>query len=271
MAVTSDKSRRKLDPWAWVTRGAGHQLHLKSWATLTHPTAAVMSPSRQRMAGHQVIGMFPARQRLDAIEPGSNVLVRRCDIEAELVRRIIEIGDEREVGDGGPIAENVRPRGKPLVENSERVVDAPLEEGKHRRIARRLGEAAQEAIGAEESIDLLIVEDHPAQRFELLVLALRLELARAPGEVGEAHARLTELLAAVHQHRYLAHLVDVGTIFGCPWHTLGEKVDVDGLPVGADQIEHEGNAVGVARLGKAIELVFGHGLLDAMMREDPRA
>ena len=32
---------------------------------------------RQRMAGHQVVGMFPAGQRLDAIEPGGDVLVRR--------------------------------------------------------------------------------------------------------------------------------------------------------------------------------------------------
>jgi hypothetical protein len=42
------------------------------------------------MSGHQIVGMFPARQRLDAIEPGGDVLVLGGDIEAELLGRIVQ-------------------------------------------------------------------------------------------------------------------------------------------------------------------------------------
>src|SRR5215470_19222418 len=94
------------------------------------------SPSRQRMAGHQVVGMLPARQRLDALEPGGDVLVLAGDVEAELFRRIIEIGNERKVGDGGAVADNVGPSGEPLVENAKRIVDASLEKGEHGGVAR---------------------------------------------------------------------------------------------------------------------------------------
>ena len=41
----------------------------------------------------------------------------------------------------------------------------------------RLGEVLQEAIGTEKAVDLLVVENDPAQRFEPLVLALGPELA----------------------------------------------------------------------------------------------
>jgi hypothetical protein len=50
--------------------------------------------SRQWMARHQLIGMFPAGQRLDARKPIRNVLVLRSDIKAELFRRIIKISDQ---------------------------------------------------------------------------------------------------------------------------------------------------------------------------------
>jgi hypothetical protein len=69
---------------------------------------------------------------------------------------------------------------------------------------------------------------------------------------------LGELLAAVHQHRHLAHLVDVGAIFGRALLAFSEEIDPDRLPVGADQIEHERGAISVAGLGEAVELVFGH-------------
>ena len=69
------------------------------------------------------------------------------------------------------------PSGQPLVDDGEIAVDAPFQERHHRRIAARACEILQKAIRPEKAVDLLIVEDDPAQRFELLVLALRLELA----------------------------------------------------------------------------------------------
>ena len=86
-----------------------------------------------------------------------------------------------------------------------------------------------------------------------------LELAGALGEIGQDHAGLGELLAAVHQHRHFAHLVDLGAVLRRARLAALEEIDVDRLPVGADQIEHQRGAIGVAGLGEAIELVFGHG------------
>ena len=84
--------------------------------------------------------------------------------------------------------------GEPLVDDGEIAVDAALEERHHRRIAGGLGEVLQEAVRPEKAVDLLVVEDDPAQRFEPLVLALGLEFAGALGEIGQDHAGLGELL-----------------------------------------------------------------------------
>ena len=77
-------------------------------------------------------------------------------------------------------------------------------------------EILQEPVRPEESVDLLVVEDDPAQRLKLLVLALRPELAGELGEIGQDHARLRELLVAVHEHRHFAHLVDFGAVLRGP-------------------------------------------------------
>jgi hypothetical protein len=42
----------------------------------------------------------------------------------------------------------------------------------------------------------------------------------------------------MNQDRHLAHFVDVLQIFRRALHRLTEEVDVDRLPVGADEIEH---------------------------------
>ena len=86
----------------------------------------------------------------------------------------------------------------------------------------------------------------------------RLELAGALGEIGEDHARLGELLGAVHQHRHFAHLVDLGAVLRRARLAALEEIDIDRLPVGADQIEHQRGAIGIAGLGEAVELIFGH-------------
>ena len=62
-----------------------------------------------------------------------------------------------------------------------RMANAPMratfEEFEHGRVAERLGEIAQEAVGAETAADLLIVEDDPAQGFQPLVFAARQEFS----------------------------------------------------------------------------------------------
>src|SRR5262249_40171550 len=138
------------------------------WTRGSSPRVTHESSARQRMARHQVVGMLPARQRFDAIEPNRDVLVVGGDVEAEFLCRIVEISDQREIGDGRARAEQEGPRREPLVEDGDVVVDASLEEREHGRIARRFGETPQEAIGPEKAVDLLIVEDDPAQRLEPL-------------------------------------------------------------------------------------------------------
>ena len=210
--------------------------------------------------------MLPARQRLDAIEPGGDVLVLGRDVEAELLGRIIHVGDQRQVRDGRPRPEHEIARRQPLVDDRQIAVDPPLEEGEHGRVAGRPGEKAQEPVGPEIAVDLLIVEDDPAQRLEPLVLALRRKLAGVLRQIGQDDARLAELAGAMHQHRHLAHLVDVGPVVGRALLALDEKVDPDRLPVGADEIEHQGDPIGIAGLGEAVELVLGHVMLPRCRR-----
>ncbi len=91
--------------------------------------------------------------------------------------RIIEITRERDIGDGRVIADDERRTRQPLVENAERVVDPALQERHRARIAGGFGEVAQEAIRPEIAVELLVVEDDPAQRFQPLVFGERMEFA----------------------------------------------------------------------------------------------
>src|SRR5215469_3531589 len=144
--------------------------------------------------------MRPTGKRFDAAEPGGNVLVLRSYVEAEFLRRVVEVADEREVGDGRLRPDDVAAAGEPLVQYSEHVVDSPLEEFQHRRMAWRLRQRAQEAVRPDIAADLLIVEDDPAQRFEAVVLTARLKFAGALGEIGQDHAGLGEFLVAMNEH-----------------------------------------------------------------------
>ena len=158
----------------------------------------------------------------------------------------------------GSDAENVRPAGEALVDDAERIVDAAFEKFHHRRMAGGFGKIAQEAIRPEKAVDLLIVENDPAQRFEPLVLAARQEFFGMLGEIGQDHAGLRQRLAAMNEHRHFAHLVDAAAPFRRALHAFAEEVDEHRLPIGADQIEHQRGAVGVAGLGEAVQLIFGH-------------
>ena len=64
----------------------------------------------------------------------------------------------------------------------------------------------------------------------------------------------------MHEHRHLAHLVDVGPVGRRALLALDEEVDPDRLPVGADEIEHQRDPIRIAGLGEAVELVLGHVL-----------
>jgi hypothetical protein len=97
--------------------------------------------------------MLPPRQCLDAAEPSGDVLVLGCNVEAEFLGRIVEIGDQREVRDSRTLAEHIGPRRKPSVENPKAVVDTALEKCEHGGIAGRPRQCAQKAIGPEESVN----------------------------------------------------------------------------------------------------------------------
>src|SRR4051812_18938580 len=101
-----------------------------------------------------------------------------ADVEAEFLDRIVEVAGERDVRDGRPVAEQEFVPLEPLVDDAQIAVDAALEERKHCGIPRWLGEVFQEPVRTEKTIDLLIVEDDPAQGFELFLLALREIFAR---------------------------------------------------------------------------------------------
>src|SRR6516225_2978231 len=78
------------------------------------------------------------------------------------------------------------------------------------------------------------------------------------GEVSENNPRLAQFSRAVCEHRHFAHFIDFGAIFRCARFAALEKIDIDGLPIGADQIEHKRGAVRVPGLSEAVELIFRH-------------
>ena len=127
--------------------------------------------------------MRPARHRLDAVEPGADVFVLRGNVKAELVGRVVKIAGHGNIGDGRLGAQQVRVARQSLVDDRERAEGAAFEEVHDNRVAERLGEVAQKAVGAEIAADLLIVEDDPAQGFEPIVFAARQEFSRMASEI----------------------------------------------------------------------------------------
>ena len=202
--------------------------------------------------------MRPAGQRFDALAPRADSRVVLADVEAEFLGRIMEVARKRYVRDGRPLAEHEFAAFEPLAHDAKIAVDAALEERQHGRIARRLGEVLQEAVWPEKSIDLLIIEDDPAQRFQLFLFTLRQIFPRPLRQIIQDHAGLAELLPAMHQHRRFAHFVDLCAVLRRA-RLAAEEFYLDRLPVGTDQIEHQRGSIGVAGLGETIKLIFGHG------------
>lgn len=87
------------------------------------------------------------------------------NIEAELFRRIIKVGGHRNIGDRRFVADQILATAQPLVDDRKVVVDASFQERKDSRIALRFGKAFQKTEWTQKSVDLLIVEDDPAQCF----------------------------------------------------------------------------------------------------------
>src|SRR5437868_300061 len=102
-----------------------------------------------------------------------------ADVEAEFFDRVKQISGERDVRDGGPLAEQEFAGLKSLVDDAEIAVDAASKKCVDSGIGWRLHPVPQKTIGSQKSVDLLIVEDDPAQRFQLFILALRQVFARA--------------------------------------------------------------------------------------------
>src|ERR1700730_5282337 len=109
----------------------------------------------QRMARHQLIGMLPSRQRLDALHEGADRRIVLGDVEAEFVCRVIEVGDERDVRDGWPRAEEEGGACEPLVDDREIVAEAALQERLRAGIARER-KIPQETVRSEKAVDLLV-------------------------------------------------------------------------------------------------------------------
>ena len=61
------------------------------------------------MPRHEIVGMLPARQRLDPVEPSGDVFVLGGNIETELLGRIVEVGCQGKVGDGRALEQNEPP------------------------------------------------------------------------------------------------------------------------------------------------------------------
>src|SRR5262249_34991194 len=98
----------------------------------------------------------------------------------------------------------------------------------------------------------------PAQRFVALPVVARGELVGHLGQIEQDCTRLREGLAARFQNRRLAHLVDALAPLRVSRRAF-EEIDERRLPVEPGAIQIERDLVGVSGLGKAMELVFGHG------------
>src|SRR5213082_3557702 len=101
---------------------------------------------RNRVPRHQIVGMLPPRQRLDALAPGGDRRMLLGYVEAEFLRRVVEVPGERHVRDSWPLAEEEFAAFEPLVDDGEIAVDAPLEEGEHGWVAGGLREVLQKPV-----------------------------------------------------------------------------------------------------------------------------
>src|SRR5262249_37651902 len=104
---------------------------------------------------------------------------------------------------------------------------------------------------------LVVVEQHPAQDFELLVFRAAAELARAFGEIREDHTALGEPLALVLEDRHFTLLVDVAAE-AVGTRLAVEIIDGPAFPIAAAEAQHQRRLVRVARFPEAIQAILSH-------------
>ena len=133
---------------------------------------------RQRMAGHQRVGMHPAAARRGSAS--SQAAMRRIGrpVDADLLGPE-QVAAERQVGDRQPVADDVR-RPARCASSTPHAVSARAR--RNRRAPpgrRRRRERAQEAQRRRVARELVVVPEQPAQDLAPLVVVARAEAARA--------------------------------------------------------------------------------------------
>src|SRR5688572_33198015 len=170
------------------------------WRRIVSSTACSMSDSPstlQRMARHQLIGMHPAGQGLDALEPCLDER-KLAPAYAELVRPV-QVAAQREIGDGRLPSGDEGAHLEVLVENDERGLDARAQELGHRRLSGFL-EVNEETQRGDVAGELVVVPEDPAQNFASLVFVLPAEFFEYRDQIIEDHPGLRKAPVAVLEH-----------------------------------------------------------------------
>src|SRR6185503_9440091 len=199
------------------------------------------------MAGHQLVGMNPSRERADALEPRADARIVAPRYPEFLGP--VQIAAHREVGDARLVPHREVALREMPVEDPERGLDASAQELVHLRLAD-FRERDHPAQGRDVARELVVVPEDPAQHLELV---LALEFTEVIRQVVQDHAGLREALALVLEHRRFAHLVDLRAVLGLARLAV-EEVDEARLPFGAAELQRQRGLIAVARLGKAVEL-----------------
>src|SRR5687768_5244958 len=192
------------------------------WRRMVSSTACSIGLPLQRMAGHQLVGMHPAGKRADTVEPRADARVI-APRYAELVRPV-QVAAHRDVGNRGFLAHRIIILQKVRIENPQCGLDAPAQELRYRRLTRFL-ELDEKAQGRDVACELVVVPQDPAQHLQLV---FALKFREVLGEVMKDHPGLRQALAAVLQHRHLAHLVNSAVLGGA--RLAAEEVDEARLP-----------------------------------------
>src|SRR5262245_49944882 len=209
------------------------------------------------MAGHQLVGMHPARQGLDALEPRSDGGIV-APAYAELVGKV-QVSARRNVDDGRRAADDEFLALQAQFQDGERAVHAPAKKLGHGRLAGLL-ELKEEAQRADVAGELVIVPEQPAQELASFRLTFPAEFAESRREVVEDDAGLGNARGAEFEHRRLAHLVYVLAVLGRSRLAV-EEVDVTRLPFRTAEVQHQRGLKAVAGLGEAVKRVLSgcHG------------
>src|SRR5439155_2017810 len=205
------------------------------------------------MPGHQLIRVHPAGKRAYALQPGVDTRVIR-PADAELIWPV-EIAAQGQIGNGRSVADGEASILQVRIQDAQRGLHAPAQEVVHLRLAdfRQVHHVAQRGNVAGE---LVVLPAHPPQDLASLVVVAAGEFAEVGGKVMQDHARLAEALAAMLEHRHLAHFVDRAVLGRAG--LAAEEIHPPRLPLRSAQVEHQRDLERVTRLGEAVKLEFCH-------------